>query len=125
MRRSWVALAASIVLLPGCGDSDEPKERAVNLPPGQPLRVAADEYSFDPNRVTVAEPGALRITLRNEGRLAHDLRIERGGRDIGGTPVFQAGERTARVQLSRGRYEFICTVGDHAKLGMTGTLEVR
>jgi len=28
------------------------------------------------------------------------------------------------VRVERGRYEFICTVGDHAELGMKGTLTV-
>jgi plastocyanin len=44
---------------------------------------------------------------------------------IGGTPPFPAGEsRSASVRLATGTYEFICTVGDHAKLGMKGTLKV-
>jgi uncharacterized cupredoxin-like copper-binding protein len=29
------------------------------------------------------------------------------------------------VNLEHGRYEMVCTVGDHAELGMTGELEVR
>jgi uncharacterized cupredoxin-like copper-binding protein len=44
---------------------------------------------------------------------------------VGGTPAFQGGKRTAHVKLEPGRYEFLCTVGDHAELGMRGTLRVR
>jgi plastocyanin len=48
------------------------------------------------------------------------------GRVVGGTPSFPAGEsRTARLHVARGDYEYLCTVGDHAELGMTGTLRVR
>ena len=33
--------------------------------------------------------------------------------------------RSARLNLEHGNYEILCTVGDHAELGMTGTLRVR
>ena len=70
--------------------------------------------------------GPFTIKLRNAGDLAHNLRIERNGEDIGGTPTFPGGEtQSGRVNLEHGRYEMICTVGDHAELGMTGELEVR
>jgi plastocyanin len=125
MHRPWVVLVAGIAPLAGCGGGDGHGGRAVTLPAGRPLSVKADEYSFDPDRVTVREPGELRITLRNEGSLAHDLRVFRGERELGGTPPFQKGERSARVRLTPGRYRFVCTIGDHAKLGMVGTLTVR
>jgi plastocyanin len=124
MQRPWVALAASIALA-GCGGGDDEEGRAVTVPAGQDLRVSADEYSFDPSRITVEEPGELTITLRNKGELAHDLRVEKDGRDIGGTPVFESGQRAARIRLTRGDYSFICSVGDHEELGMKGTLRVR
>jgi uncharacterized cupredoxin-like copper-binding protein len=76
--------------------------------------------------VVVRGAGPLTIQLRNAGNLAHNLRIERQGEDIGGTPTFPAGQtQSGRVNLEHGRYEMICTVGDHAELGMTGELEVR
>ena len=90
------------------------------------LRVSAREYSFDPNRVVVTGAGELRIVLRNEGDLAHDIHLERDGRDAGGTPPIPGGEtQSARVKLRPGTYELLCTVGDHAELGMTGKLEVK
>ena len=125
VNRPWVALAAGIALLAGCGGGDKPDGRAVTLPAGRELRVVADEYSFDPEKVTIEQPGELRITLRNEGRLPHDLHVMRGDREVGGTPVFEGGMRSARVGLTRGRYKLVCTVGNHAELGMLGTLEVR
>jgi plastocyanin len=125
MRRPWVVLVAGIAPLAGCGGGDGHEGRAVTLPAGRTLSVKADEYSFDPDRVTVRKPGELRITLRNEGSLAHDLRVFRGEREVGGTPAFEKGERSARVRLTTGRYRFVCTIGDHAKLGMDGTLTVR
>ena len=54
-----------------------------------------------------------------------DNRLDILWQDVGGTPAFEGGRRTARVSLTKGRYRFLCTVGDHAKLGMVGTIDVR
>ena len=125
MPRPWVVLVAGIAPFAGCGGGDGREGRAVTLPAGGALSVTADEYSFEPDRVTVRKPGELRITLRNEGSLAHDLRVFRGDREVGGTPPFEKGERSTRVRLTPGRYRLVCTIGDHEKLGMVGTLTVR
>jgi plastocyanin len=86
----------------------------------------AKEYSFDPSTIVVEGAGALRLTLDNKGSLAHDIKVEKDGRVLGGTPPFPAGEtRSATVRLAPGSYDFLCTVGDHAELGMKGKLEVR
>ena len=70
-------------------------------------------------------PRTLRVTLVNEGSLAHNLKLMEGGEELGGTPSFPGGEsRSARLRVARGSYEFVCTVGDHAELGMKGTLKV-
>jgi plastocyanin len=126
MRR--LAVPCAILLsLAGCGgDDEEEPARSVTVNPNSTLRVTADEYSFDPGRVVVRGAGPLTIRLRNEGELAHNLRIERDGEDMGGTPTFRGGEtQSGRVNLEHGNYEMVCTVGDHAELGMTGELRVR
>jgi plastocyanin len=70
--------------------------------------------------------GQAKIEFQNDGSLAHNLRVEENGADIGGTPTFQGGEtKTATVQLRTGDYTFICTVGDHANRGMTGKITVK
>jgi plastocyanin len=126
MRRLAVPCAI-FACLAGCGDDgDEEPSRSVTVNPNSTLEVIGDEYSFDPRRVVVRGAGPLTIRLRNRGELAHNLRVERDGEDVGGTPTFPGGEtQSGRVDLERGRYEMICTVGDHAELGMTGELEVR
>jgi len=51
--------------------------------------------------------------------------VEKDGRVLGGTPAFLAGEtRSATVRLPAGTFDFLCTVGDHAELGMKGKLKV-
>jgi plastocyanin len=98
----------------------------VSVKPNSTLRVIAEEYSFDPARVDVSGAGQLTIRLRNAGSLAHNLKLTRNDETIGGTPTFPGGEtRSGRVNLEPGRYEMVCTVGDHAELGMRGELEVK
>jgi plastocyanin len=124
LSRPALTLAAFALLVAGCGGGDRPG-RTVTAPAGGAVRVVAKEYSFDPSTIVMKQPGALRLTLDNKGSLAHDIKVEKDGRVIGGTPPFPAGEsRSASVRLASGTYEFICTVGDHAKLGMKGTLKV-
>ncbi len=126
MRRLAVPCAI-LLCLAGCGGDDEEGQVAsATVNPNSTLTVTAKEYSFDPGRVAVRGAGPLTIRLRNAGELAHNLRLEQDGEDIGGTPTFAGGEtQSGRVNLERGRYRMICTVGDHAELGMTGELEVR
>jgi len=125
MRRLTV-LACVCAGLAGCGGADgDESARSVTVPAGDTLRVVADEYSFDPRKVEVEGAGPLRIRLRNAGNLAHNLRLMRDGRDVGGTPTFPGGRtESGRVHLEPGDYELVCTVADHAELGMHGTLQV-
>jgi plastocyanin len=124
LRRFALPLATFAVLGAGCGGDDQPG-RTVTVPAGGAVRMVAKDYSFDPSTVVMRGPGVLRLTLLNEGSLAHNLKLMEGGEEIGGTPSFPGGEsRAARLRVEAGSYEFVCTVGDHAELGMKGTLEV-
>ena len=124
MTRSALTLAALLLLAAGCGGNDRPGG-TVTAPPGGSVRVTAKEYSFNPSTIVVRDAGTLRLTLDNRGTLAHNIKVEKDGRVLGGTPAFPAGEsRSATVRLASGTYDFVCTVGDHAELGMKGKLKV-
>ena len=125
--RRLAAPCASLLAFVACGGNDQDNDaRSVSVTPNSTLRVTAKEYSFDPARVEVSGAGSLTIRLRNAGSLAHNLKLTRNGETVGGTPTFPGGEtRSGRVNLERGRYEMVCTVGDHAELGMRGELEVK
>jgi plastocyanin len=134
MGRPLPALVLCAALLAGCGDGDDGEgsgERALTVRAGQPVRVLGDEYLFSPSRVVVTRapsrrPTTVRLALANEGALAHNLRVFDGDRELGGTPTFPGGEtRSGTVQLLPGDYRMVCTVGNHAELGMVGDLEVR
>ena len=126
MRRLAVPCAL-LLAVAGCGGNDGGgPTRSTTAAAGGTLTVTAREYAFDPNRVVVDGAGALRIVLRNDGDLAHDIHLRKDGRDIGGTPIFPGGgTRSVRLRLGRGSYELLCTVGDNAELGMRGKLTVR
>jgi plastocyanin len=128
VRRLLVTLGLAAALLAGCGE-DEKEGRTATIEGGSPVRVVADEYFFDPERV-VHDSGGSRseifIELENRGSLAHNLKVFEDEDDLGGTPTFQGGETDfGTVTLKPGEYRMVCTVGNHEELGMTGTLEVR
>jgi plastocyanin len=135
MRRTLPGLVAALLLLTGCGggggnqgDGGQ-KKGAVTVGHNQPIAFGAREYSFEPKNVIVdsgtTKPTVVRFVLRNNGSLGHDLHVEKNGQDLGGTAIFGPGQTgSGQATLAPGTYEFICTVGDHAGLGMKGTLTV-
>ena len=125
MRRMVPALCACLTALAACGDDDE-VPRTAELKADEPIRMTADEYRFDPGAIKAASAArGIRITLVNRGKLAHNIRVMDGDRELGGVQSFPPGEeRSATVRLAPGTYRFVCTVGDHEQLGMKGELVV-
>ena len=125
MRRALTLTSGLVIGLAGCGGS-KGDTKAVTVPASRLIAVTADEYSFGPGKIVVTGGGPVRIRLKNAGAQAHDLHVERDGNDLGGTAIFGPDQsQTATLKLPPGTYDFVCTVGDHADLGMKGTLTVR
>ena len=136
MPRPLPASVLVTALLVGCGGGGDKKRDegvksrdTVTVGRNQPIAFAAFEYRFEPKHVIVnsgtTQPTVVRFVMRNNGSLAHDLHVQKDGQDLGGTPVFGPGmTESGQATLAPGNYEFLCTVGDHAGLGMKGTITV-
>lgn len=122
--------AGAAIALAGCGGTEDPPDLPKSIAAGQPLSVAAREYVFAPNRVTVegapAAGAGQRIELFNRGELAHNIELLDGERVLARLRSFPPGQQRAlSVRLPKGDYRFVCTVADHDEKGMRGTLRVR
>ena len=119
-------LTGCAIALGGCGDDDVFRtERPI-------LRLALDEYRIVPQNISV-KPGRMKLTVRNTGRLTHNLvvQIPQGpdGKPVElariGTMQPGATGEPIKVDLRPGEYRLVCTIANHDDLGQYGTLEVQ
>jgi len=85
------------------------------------VQVQGGEYFFKLSAKSLARPGTATFVFKNVGHTVHDFSI--GGKV---TPLLQPGQ-TARLTVTftkAGSYQYLCTVGGHAQLGMEGTFTV-
>jgi plastocyanin len=139
MRRTPIAivliLASLALIAAGCGGDDDDEttsattttEESATGPTGaegdtgaSASEISMTEYSFDPSDPTVASGDSLEVV--NDGELPHNLTVE--DTDLATSDLDAGGSEELTVDLDPGDYEFICTIGDHAAQGMTGTLTV-
>jgi plastocyanin len=129
MRRAPLALAAIAVALAGCGGDDESGSKgSLTVKSGQPVPVKGYEYGFEPGTIAIRSNNtevAVQFKLTNTGSLPHDIHVRKGDDELGGTEAIGDGESaSATVAVPPGEYEFYCSIGDHADLGMKGKLTV-
>jgi plastocyanin len=124
-----LALAPLTLGLAACGGDDDGGGGgpAKTFAKGQPVHVKGQEYKFDPGNIVVqGGGGSTTVEFENAGSLAHNLEIEQGSEKVAASPTFQGGEtKSFTADLQPGDYTIICTVGDHAGLGMKGKLTVK
>jgi uncharacterized cupredoxin-like copper-binding protein len=122
------ALAVLAAALGGCGDDEVFRtDRPV-------LQITLDEYRVVPQNVVV-KPGRKTVTVRNTGRLTHNLAVQipegPAGKPIdvpgGRTPTMQPGRtgEPIKVTLKPGEYRLVCTIANHDDLGQFGVLKVQ
>jgi len=75
-------------------------------------------------KVLHAKAGKIKIVFTNQSMLQHNVRIENGERELGGTKKIGKGTTTAYLTLKKGTYNFYCSVPGHEDAGMKGKLIV-
>jgi len=75
-------------------------------------------------KVLHAHPGKVKLMFTNLSPLNHNVRIENGEHELGGTKVIGKGTTVAYLSLKKGTYNFYCSVPGHEDAGMKGKLIV-
>ncbi len=75
-------------------------------------------------KVLRAHPGKIKLMFTNLSPLNHNVRIESGEHELGGTKVIGRGKTVAYLSLKKGAYNFYCSVPGHEDAGMKGKLIV-
>jgi uncharacterized cupredoxin-like copper-binding protein len=131
--------AAFAVPIAGCGGSDDNSTSADTSAgtqasttggaaggAGGTVDMTAADFKFTPSDPTV-KSGEVTFDLKNDGQAPHSLEIEDvNGQDEeieGDVSPGQSG--TLKVNLSPGKYEFYCPVGNHKEMGMEGEITVQ
>jgi uncharacterized cupredoxin-like copper-binding protein len=119
------ALAATALLVGGCGDGDVFRtDRPI-------LRLTLDEYRIVPQDISI-KAGRIKFIVRNAGRLTHNLAIQvpdgpdGNPRLVDRVASMQPGQTAEpiKVTLAPGEYRLVCTIANHDDLGQFGTLKV-
>jgi len=93
------------------------------IPGARHIRVAADEFSFDPSEIRIRAGERVNVTLDNRGDAVHTLTISKHDFELRADSAERA---EASLQLDTpGRYPLTCDIPGHAEAGMRGTLIVQ
>ncbi len=102
---------------------------ACAAPPQREVVVGLAEYAFVPPRIEVAPGERVRITVRNTGRLEHDLAPDQRGVALGLRHLHVGPAGSASLDWTAPTNEveirFVCSITGHEGLGMTGVIVVR
>jgi plastocyanin len=119
LARATAALAALAAVI-GCGGG-EPTAVARD----QAVEITLDEFLIRPQNIEVPS-GRVEFAIADRGRLRHSFRL--WGPDSAPVEVesiFPGDTVHEAASLAPGEYRMVCTVSNHAELGMTGKLVVR
>ena len=115
-----IAVLAAALVLHGCGGA-VPAAHAQN---GR-VAVTLDEFLISPQELQLSA-GRVTFDVVNRGRLRHSFRLwGRGGEPVTIKSLFPGDRATRTAILEPGEYRMVCTIMNHAELGMTGRLVVR
>lgn len=140
---SCLMLTAALVLAACSGPADSPETATV-----QEILIEANEFSFEPATIEVVAGQPVKLTLKNDGALEHDLSVmhiavhdvrEHSQTTAGHDEHMHAMDEEPDLHVSAmmgesgmveftptepGTYEIVCTVAGHEEAGMVGALIV-
>ncbi len=139
-----ISLTVFTLLLAACGGANNNADSSGDAAGSKSFEVSVkDEFTFQPNAITVQAGEEIEITFKNTGSVNHSFVILNEGvtpEDLVGASEDEehellvmemheiaAGEsstETFTAPTQPGDYTFICTVPGHAQAGMVGTLTV-
>jgi plastocyanin len=90
---------------------------------GQTVDLTATDFHFSPPAITV-DAGTVTFVLTNNGGSSHALTIEGNGVDESSDTIGPGDSTELTVDLTEGEYQIFCPVGNHADMGMVGTVTV-
>jgi plastocyanin len=127
MTRTRVALVGAALTVavgvPGLALTAPTVATAKKKPKPQKVVVRATEYHFALTK-RVVKRGVVSFTVLNQGSEVHDFKVN--GK-VPKSRFLAAGTRqTIKIRFTKpGRYQYLCTIGEHAVRGMQGVLIVK
>lgn len=125
MTKARYLLCLIALLGAGCGDVGRTATDAApagGSPPPANVQMVAKDFAYAPDRIEVAS--GEQLSMLNRGYAFHDLKVE-GEQGLLIPKVASGATTVARIDLQPGIYTIYCTVDDHRKQGMEGTLVIR
>jgi uncharacterized cupredoxin-like copper-binding protein len=117
-------IAAAVLALAACGGGDENGEATSGGPSLETIEISETDFALEPSTVTVDEPGLYTFRAVNDGGTEHALEVEGEGLEEMTESLAPGESAELTVELKQGRYELYCPVGNHAELGMEGSISV-
>ena len=93
--------------------------------PNAVVRVSAEANGLKYNtKALKAKAGVVTIRFTNLSQVRHNVRLEIGEKEYGGTRTIGRGSTQVTIRLAKGVYHFYCSVPGHEDAGMSGKLTV-
>ncbi|WP_414837578.1 plastocyanin/azurin family copper-binding protein [Candidatus Nanosalina sp. VS9-1] len=130
MKKSYflMIVLGAVLVTSGCASTtDSPVENPANSSEAssevnRTIQVNGGNFYFESDDIEVEAGQTVRFVFVNDGG-THDMRIPSMN---AGTEIISGGESESFTVTfdEEGEIEFICSVGNHAEQGMTGTITV-
>jgi plastocyanin len=131
------ATSCGVLAVAGCGGGNKKESSApATTPPAQTpakttagggakaLTIDESEFKLAPKDANVGS-GAVTVTAKNVGTIAHTLEIEGKGVEKKTANIQPGSSADLKVNLKPGKYEMYCTIPGHKQSGMEGTITVK